>query len=166
MVAPATAESALSGSAGILHAADPGSEVSLEPAGSSVRGVLSVLLGSCAVVAGLLVGMTALYDNLRSTSGVALVVVALVLAIGAWLVRASPSHVSVEGGVVDIRKDGSHHRFDLGSDRVQVSMVGQPGERGWRVDFHRRSLPPYSITAQMVDPVQFVAVVRRYRPEL
>ncbi|MGZ4466569.1 MAG: hypothetical protein ACXVW0_14505, partial [Nocardioides sp.] len=84
-----------------------------------------------------------------------------------WAVRAStaPAHVTVRGGQVEIVRAGSRHRFDLASHYTPVDVIGAPGDRSWKVLFHRRSMTPFVVDASMVDPVEFTRLLRRYRPE-
>jgi hypothetical protein len=123
-------------------------------------------LGLAAIASAGVALFAALQDDLVSPLGLGMSALTLVLALLAWQLRTSPSLVTIEGGVVDIETDGSLHRFDLTNDAVEVRMHGQPGDRDWRVDFVRRSLPPCTVTPRMVNPEEFVSAVRRYRADL
>lgn len=83
-----------------------------------------------------------------------------------WAVRAgsAPARLVVQGGQLEITRGGSRHVFDLASRYTPIEVVGEPGERGWRVLFLRRGMTPYVIDSSVVDPHEFMAVLRRYRP--
>ena len=88
------------------------------------------------------------------------------LTLFVWAVRAGSAvaTLTVRGGQLEILRGGSRHRFDLASHYTPIDIVGEPGRRGWKVLFHRRSMAPYVVDASMVDPVEFTRVVRHYRP--
>lgn len=89
-----------------------------------------------------------------------------VLTLVVWAVRAGSAvaTLTVRGGQLEIMRGGSRHRFDLASRYTPIDIVGEPGSRGWKVLFHRRSMAPYVVDSSMVDPVEFTRVVRHYRP--
>jgi hypothetical protein len=74
--------------------------------------------------------------------------------------------VTVRGGELEILRDGSRYRFALLDHHTPVDVLGSPGDRDWRVLFHRRGLAPFVVDASMVDPVAFTDLLRQYRPEL
>lgn len=49
---------------------------------------------------------------------------------------------------------------------VYAASIGNPGERDWKVLFLRRSLAPLTVDSSMVDPEDFTAALRTWRPEL
>lgn len=77
---------------------------------------------------------------------------------------APVTRVTVRAGRLDIVQGESRYCFDLTDEQTQIDEVGKPGERRWRVLFHRRSLAPYVVDAAMVDPVEFTRILRRHRP--
>ena len=56
--------------------------------------------------------------------------------------------------------------FDLASPYTLLEVHGRPGQRHWKVLFPRRDLPPYKIDRSVVDPHDFMRVLRFFRPEL
>lgn len=90
-----------------------------------------------------------------------------VLTLVIWAVRAGSSiaHLSVKRGQLEILRGGGRNVFDLSSRYTPIEVVGHPGERGWKVLFLRRSMSPFVIDSSMVDPVEFMTVLRTYRPE-
>lgn len=90
---------------------------------------------------------------------------ALLTVVLAMLRSGAPvTRVTVRAGRVDIVRGESRYCFDLTDDQTRIDVVGRPGERRWRVLFHRRSLAPYVVDAAMVDPVEFTRILRRHRP--
>ena len=77
---------------------------------------------------------------------------------------APVTRITVRAGRLDIVHGESRYCFDLTDEQTQIDVVGHPGERRWRVLFHRRSLAPYVVDAAMVDPVEFTRILRRHRP--
>lgn len=143
--------------------AAPPPVVALHPQRRSHRMLGLLLLGSLAPTA--LTAYAARLDPTTPSLGVAAACAVLTLVL--WAVRATTSTatVVVDHGVLDIRADGSHHRFDLTGRHGVPTVVGEPGERGWQVRFERRGLAPYVIDRRMVDPTEFMAVLRRFHPE-
>jgi hypothetical protein len=121
--------------------------------------VLLVALGATVVAA-----YVAWQDRTGPSIGIA---AALALLTGiVWAVRAGSAvtRLTVRGGQLEILRGGSRHLFDLTSRHTPVDIVGEPGSRGWKVLFQRRSMAPFVVDASMVDPVAFTRVVRHYRP--
>ncbi|MDP3889970.1 hypothetical protein, partial [Nocardioides sp.] len=98
------------------------------------------------------------------TMVVAVVLGALLIVVHAVRSSASPAQVSIDRGTLDVVHHHSHHRFDLTNEHIAMETHGEPGERGWRFEVHRRSMAPFRIDRSMVDPEEFMRVVRRYRP--
>lgn len=89
---------------------------------------------------------------------------ALLTAVLAMLRSGAPvTRVTVRAGRLDIVRGESRYCFDLTDDQTRIDVVGRPGERRWRVLFHRRSLAPYVVDAAMVDPVEFTRILRHHR---
>jgi hypothetical protein len=76
------------------------------------------------------------------------------------------SSVSVDNGTMKLMFGDSHHTFYLTSPSTQLVMVGQPGDRDWKLQVLRRGMPPVVVDARTVDPVAFTEVVRQWRPDL
>jgi len=98
------------------------------------------------------------------TLGVAGLLALLTVVLAMLRSGAPVTRVSVHAGRLDILRGESRYSFDLTDDQTRIDVVGSPGERRWRVLFHRRSLAPYVIDATMVDPVEFTRILRRHRP--
>ncbi len=122
------------------------------------------------IVAGLLVtaGMAWVAYDTRDVADAALAGVAAVLTLVVWGVRAgsAPSTVVIDRGVLHITRGTSTSSFDLTNVQLDVEEHGTAGQRGWRLQIHRRSLGPVTIDRSMVDPVAFMQAVRRYRRDL
>uniref|UniRef100_UPI001D0C0F35 hypothetical protein n=1 Tax=Nocardioides dongkuii TaxID=2760089 RepID=UPI001D0C0F35 len=130
------------------------------------RRSLSLVLLGAAALAALATAYLAVTDEPLAPAAITGAVVTLVLLVTGLVARSSSGYVTVAGGVVEIVDGERHHRFDLTSDGTVLEVHGTPGQRGWRVDFVRRSLPPITVDARMVDPVAFTQVLRRWRPDL
>lgn len=122
------------------------------------------------IVAGLLVtaGMAWVAYDTRDVADAALAGVAAVLTLVVWGVRAgsAPSTVVIDRGILHITRGTSTSSFDLTNVQLDVEEHGTAGQRGWRLQIHRRSLGPVTIDRSMVDPVAFMQAVRRYRRDL
>ncbi|MBB6628447.1 hypothetical protein H5V45_14070 [Nocardioides sp. KIGAM211] len=129
-----------------------------------VRRVVGVLL-LLALAATVLTAYLAWQDRTTTSIGIAATFGVLTGII--WAVRSGSSVavLSVRGGMLIVERAGGRHQFDLASHYTPVEIVGEPGSRGWKVLFVRRSMAPFVIDASMVDPVEFTRVVRYYRPE-
>lgn len=138
--------------------------VDFTPRSGARRAVALVLV---LAVAGLLVAtMVAVQDPTTLTLGVAGVLLVLVLAL--WAIRAaSPvAHLSVHAGRLEVVRGGQRDVFELASNGfTPIEVRGRPGQRSWKVLFVRRGMEPFVVDASMVDPHQFMDVLRRYRPE-
>lgn len=88
------------------------------------------------------------------------------LARAAWRTRVVPVEVWVEEGVVQVRRGDQALTFDLTSETTRLEVSGDTDDTHWRVRFYRRALDPFDVDATMVDPEEFMAVLRRYRPGL
>ena len=97
--------------------------------------------------------------------GAALLTGLLVLV--AWRSLRSTGHASIDdAGMVDIVSGDAHHRFDAANPATDIEVVGEPGSRDWQVLFHRKTLPPVAVSADMVDAEEFLAALRTWRPGL
>ncbi len=137
--------------------------VDFQPRTGARRAVGALLL--VAVVGLVLAALAAVSDPTTLTVGVAGTMLVLTLAL--WAIRAaSPvAHLSVRGGQLTVVRGGSRLVFDLsGTGYTPVRVEGSPGDRRWKVVFLRRELDPFVIDASMVDPYEFMDVLRRYRP--
>lgn len=134
--------------------------------GSDPR-ALSLILGVTAGVAGFVAMLALINGNLFTPFGIIIVALAIGLTWAAVNTRIVPVEVDVTRGMVYVTQGESSHRFDVRSSATAVEMVGQPGETGWQLRFPRRGgLEPFVIDASMVDPVELVAKLREWRPEL
>ncbi len=129
-------------------------------------GILVVAVGAVAMVSVMVVVLVALSGELLSVGGAMTVLIAVGLLWGtrrAWALR-SP-RASVEDGVVVLRGRTGVHRFDLRRDTTGVRVVGEPGDRGWRVVLERRGLDDLVVTPSATDPEAFTTELRRWRPD-
>ena len=92
---------------------------------------------------------------------------AAVLTLVVWATRASISiaRLTLHGSELEIVRGGSRSVFDLAQSFTPIEVEGRPGERRWRVLFLRRGMSAYVIDASMVDPHEFMRVLRYFRPE-
>jgi hypothetical protein len=93
----------------------------------------------------------------------------VVLATGmVWAIRAGASvtTLTVRQGQLEVLQQGSKFNFDMASEYTRVEVHGEPGNRGWKVLFPRRGMPPFAIDATMVDADDFMRVLRFFRPSL
>ena len=90
-----------------------------------------------------------------------------VLTLFTWAVRAGSTQttLSVRGGQLHVQTGSRRTTFDLGSSHTPIEVIGRPGRRGWKVVFGRGTMRPFTVDAGLVDPVEFMRVLRRYRPE-
>jgi hypothetical protein len=98
------------------------------------------------------------------TLGVAGLLALMTIVLAMLRSGAPVTRVTVRAGRLDIVRGESRYCFDLTDDQTRIDVVGNPGERRWRVLFHRRSLTPYVVDKAMVDPVEFTRILRRHRP--
>ena len=102
-----------------------------------------------------------------TTFSIGLTATLAVLLLVTWAVRAGTplTRMVVRGGQLEVRSGGLHQRFDLSSRYTPIEVQGVPGRRGWRVLFGRGSMPPFIVDSSIVDPHDFMEVLRAYRPE-
>ena len=130
---------------------------------TGVRRLVGLLLLVALAAAGV-AGFFAQQDPNQVSIGIAATLGAVAAII--WAVRASSAVtvLTVHHGQLEIMRGGSRHRFDLASQYSAVEVVGKPGDSKWKVLFHRRSMSPFVIDSSMVDPTEFMRVLRYYRP--
>lgn len=132
------------------------------------RGARTIVTGVAAVLAGAtgMAGYLAWQAPTRTSIGVAAgLAVALVLA---WRLRdaTDSTAVTIEQGVLRVVRGPSVHQFPLAGSHPPIEVLGEPGERSWKVLIQRRGMPPFVITRRMVDPVAFTETLRHFRPEV
>lgn len=103
----------------------------------------------------------------RTTTSVGLLATAGVLTLVLYALRAGSGvrHLSVRGGMLDVADADGHAVFDLVSAATRIEVVGSPDRRGWQVLIDRPTTSPFVIDASMVDPHDFMRVLRAYRPD-
>jgi len=118
------------------------------------------------LISSVTLGMWAWQD--RSWTGFGLAATMFALTVVTWAVRAGTSVaiLTVQGGQLAIRHHGETVYFDLAAPHTPVEVHGHPGRRDWSVHFLRRNLEPYVVDELMVDPEEFMKVLRAYRPAL
>jgi hypothetical protein len=141
----------------------PSTNVDFTPRTRARRLVGLVLL---IALVGAAVATYAVYRN-RTTLTIGLAVTLGVLVIIIWAVRAGspPPRLSVRAGQLEVVQAGGRFVFDLSGGYTPIEVVGRPGDRGWKVLFLRRNMDPFVIDSSMVDPHEFMKVLRRYRPD-
>jgi hypothetical protein len=102
----------------------------------------------------------------RDTASVGIAVTLWVLTGIIWAVHSGTSvtRLSVRGGQLQVMQHGVRTTIDLTSSYTPVEVHGRPGRHGWKVVFRRRDLSPFVIDQSMVDPNEFMRVLRYYRP--
>jgi hypothetical protein len=144
----------------------------LEPVGSGLARdgsdprVLSMILAATSVVAGMVALLSFINGNLDSPFGFAMIIATVVLAYAAARTRVQGVEVSVSHGVVYVVKGETTYRFDVRQDHTLIDMVGEPGDSYWQVQFHRKGMDDFVVDADMVNPHEFVRLLREHRPNL
>jgi hypothetical protein len=131
---------------------------------TQARRVIGQLL--LVALAGAAVAGYAVYrDPTTLTIGVAATLGVLVLVL--WAVRASSAtaHLSVHAGQLEVVRGGGRFVFELAGSFTPIEVVGTPGDHNWKVLFLRRNMDPFVVDSSMVDPYEFMDVLRRYLPE-
>lgn len=128
--------------------------------------VLPMVLWGVAALASVVMLVSLATNGLFSLPTVLLLAVTGGLVWGAISTRVEAVEVSVDDGVVTVTRGETRHRLDLARQSTKVEVRGRPGETTWRVRFARGVLDPVDIDASMVDPEEFLAQLRRYRPGL
>jgi hypothetical protein len=104
-------------------------------------------------------------DRSYLSYGIAGTAAALTLIVWATRASASAARLTLHGSELEIMRGGSRSLFDLAQSYTPIEVQGRPGERRWRVLFLRRGMSAYVIDASMVDPHEFMKVLRYFRPE-
>jgi len=129
--------------------------------------VLPLALAGLGVV-GLMVAFLSLLNNgVLSVFTVVSVLATAGLAWGAWRTRVVRTSVEITPqGVVVVVRGHETHRFDLSNPDTRVEVHGLVDDPDWVTVFPRRALDSCVVDASMVEPAEFVAELRRYRPEV
>jgi hypothetical protein len=106
--------------------------------------------------------------QIRDTPSIGLGAIAVLATATVWAIRAGASvtKLEVHQGQLEVTQQGGRFVFDLASQYTKVEVLGEPGRRGWRVLFPRRGMAPFAVDASMVDPDDFMRVLRFFRPQL
>ncbi len=109
----------------------------------------------------------AAYD-IRDTGSIGLATISVLATAMLWAIRAGASvtKLEVHQGQLEVVQQGARFVFDLHSQYTNIQVHGEPGRRGWKVLFPRRGMAPFAVDASMVDPDDFMRVLRFFRPEL
>lgn len=131
---------------------------------TGARALLGLLL-LIALAGAVGAGYAAYRDPTTLTTGLAGTLVVLVLVL--WAIRASSpvAHLSVHAGQLEVVQGGGRFVFELAGSFTPIEVVGMPGDRHWKVLFLRRNMDPFVIDSSMVDPREFMDMLRHYRPE-
>lgn len=129
---------------------------------------LRIVTAAFVLAAALAVGTGYVASQERTTASYGLVAITALLALVLWGVRASTTftELAVIRGQLEMIRDGRFEVIDLASPFTPVFVEGIPGRRGWRVLIERHDEPLLVIDRTMVDPVQFMQVLERVRPDL
>jgi len=76
------------------------------------------------------------------------------------------STVTITSGVLEIRRRGRTVVFDLTDPGTRIELEGRPGGRHWTVRLSEGRTTSYVVDGSMVDGVEFVGVLRYFRPDL
>ena len=132
------------------------------------RGTRRQVLAVLALLALLATAVAATVAYAVGTTGVWAVAVGLgvlTLLLGSAWSASTPASVTVQGGRMEVLSRHGRHVFDLASPYTPIEVVGRPGSRSWKVLFKRRNMSPFVVDASMVDPHEFMRVLRFFRPE-
>ena len=99
-----------------------------------------------------------------TTLGVAAALAVLTGLLWTARARATGTTVTIEDGVLKIVQGSSHHQFPLTGSHPPIDILGEPGDRSWKVLIQRRGMRPFVVDAGMVDPGEFTDAIRRFRP--
>lgn len=137
-------------------------DLGLEPGARRITGFLLFAI----LVVLVLAASVAYGDPGPGTLGLALGLLAALVAVWRLRGRRRPATVVATGSRLVIERDGGRHVFDLAARSHPVDVIGLPGDRSWRVLFHRRGMGPYVVDASMVDPTAFMRVLHAHRAEV
>ncbi|WP_435770196.1 hypothetical protein [Nocardioides sp. SYSU DS0651] len=135
------------------------------PPRSGVRRALSlILLLALAATAG--ASYLAWEDRSVATIGMAVTLAVLTLVVWAARAGCTTTSLSIRRGQLTVRRGGQTDVVDLASQHTPIAIVGEPGQRRWRVLVERHGLPLVVISPGMVDPHWFTTALYRVRPDL
>ncbi len=106
--------------------------------------------------------------EVKDTPSIGLAAIVVLATVMVWAIRggASVTTLEVHQGQLQVIQQGGRFIFDLSSQYTRFEVHGQPGHRGWKVLFPRRGMAPFTVDASMVDPDDFMRVLRFFRPQL
>ncbi len=106
--------------------------------------------------------------ELQDTGSIGLAAIVLLATAMVWAIRAGASvtTLTVHHGQLEVVQQGGRYVFDMASQYTRVEVHGRPGKHGWAVIFPRRGMTPFKVDATMVDPDDFMRVLRFFRPQL
>jgi hypothetical protein len=130
----------------------------------SSRRILNALLLTGLTATGWLIYSYYVSGN-EATKGITGIVALTTLLIWAARAGSSPAVLSVHHGQLEVRRQGSRFVFDLASTYTPIKVIGEPGRRGWKVLFLRRGMRAFAVDRSMVDPHEFMRVLRFFRHE-
>jgi hypothetical protein len=133
----------------------------------STRAGLRPLMTAAAATGAALTVLWVLVAMLLPTSttlGVAAALAVLTGLLWSARMRATGTAVTIEDGVLKVVRGQSRHQFPLTGVHPPIDIVGEPGDRGWRVLIQRRGMRPFVVDGGMVDPFEFTDAIHRFRP--
>ena len=106
--------------------------------------------------------------EVKDSPSIGLAAIAVLATVMVWAIRsgASVTTLEVHQGQLQVIQQGGRFIFDLSSQYTRFEVHGEPGHRGWKVLFPRRGMAPFTVDATMVDPDDFMRVLRFFRPSL
>jgi hypothetical protein len=106
--------------------------------------------------------------RIQETQSMGLAAIVVLATAMVWAIRAGASvtRLEVHQGQLQVIQQGGRFIFDLASPYTRFEVHGRPGRRGWKVLFPRRGMAPFTVDASMVDPDDFMRVLRFFRPQL
>ncbi len=106
--------------------------------------------------------------TIKDTQSIGLAAIGILATAMVWAIRAGASvtRLEVHQGQLQVIQQGGRYIFDLASQYTRFEVHGEPGHRGWKVLFPRRGMDPFTVDATMVDPDDFMRVLRFFRPQL
>jgi hypothetical protein len=131
----------------------------------SARRFLSLVLLTGLVASGYL-GYLAYQSRDEIQIGIAATVTFATLVIWAIRAGATVTLLTVRRGQLEISRQGGRMVFDLASTYTPIQVIGRPGSKKWKVLFQRRGMTPVVVDSSMVDPQDFMRVLRFFRPDL
>ena len=138
-------------------------------ADGSDPGVLPIALAGTGLVALMVAVIAGFNGRLLEPFGIGMVAITAALIYFAWQTRVERIEVQISrGGVVYVERSSTGSlRFDLGSPSTRVTISGEPGTHSWALTFARGGgRDSFTVTAAMVDSIDFTRRVRAFRPEL